>query len=287
MNYYTNTLGEASNSGLKAFRVSGLNYLEWVAGSGKNPSAAMRDGTAFHLALHKPDEFARKYFAIPNIPMNGHEKKQAFVDAVLGELLGVQYTVTKSDSAESLRDMVHTELAKYDIYILSQESLDTMRRMIDSLNRPWHSLAQSIVARGTKELELHWTDAATGINCKALLDSWDEEPGFMVESDLKRTVKITKQAMAWDACDRAYDHQRAWYRRALREHGKEPAAQFLVCGQPEPPYLWAVYSVPEARICYLYDQHTEELAQLRRCLDSGNWNTINDGDAVELQMRTE
>jgi len=287
LSYYTRVLGEASNTGLGKFRSSPLEYYEWSLGADKRSTKPMRSGTAFHLALHKPDEFERKYIVLPKMSLNSIAKKQDFADATLGELINLDYSVSADESADGLRETVARILSERDIFVLEQPDLDTMHRMIESLNKPCHTLAQTIVSRGTKELELRWADQATGIACKALLDSWDGEPGYMVESDLKRTVKITRRAMSYDARDRGYDHQRAWYRRALREHGLEPTLQFLVCGCPEPPYLWAVYQVPEARICYCYDQHTDELARLRQCLDTNTWNTINYGEAVELNMRNE
>lgn len=283
MAYYTRILGEASNSGLKEFRISPLSYLEWCNGANKPTTKPMRDGTAFHLALHKPDEFARTYYVLPKTILNSLTRKQVFADSTLGELAGIGYLVSKDEDAETLRDNVSRILGERGIFVIERPELDTMHQMIDSLNKPCHAQARALVLRGSKELELRWADEESGISCKALLDSWDDP--IRVESDLKRTTNITVGEMSRDTRNRGYDFQRAWYRRALVANGHEVHAQFLVCGCPEPPYLWAVYSVPEDRIQRCDEILSENLRELRRCIDTNEWSTINNGAAVELQMR--
>ena len=282
-NYHARVLGEASSSALKEFRKSELQYLDWVNNGGKQPTAPMRLGTAFHMAMHEPARFARTYVTIPDMSLNSKSAKQDFLDLNY-ELIGSS-RLYEGESAEVLRNSTAADLTSAGVHVLTEKSLATLRAMSASLNMPCHSLARGLVARGEKEKVLRWKDRDSGVQCKALLDSWDQP--IAVLSDLKQTTAITERACRYQAIDFGYDFQLTFYRRALREHELEAKRSYLVCGSPEPPYLWAVYDIPEERVEWCDERITEDLLRLAECVATNTWQTINRGEPRTLQIRTE
>lgn len=282
--YYSRVLGEASASALVEFRVAPLLYWDWCRGRSKPETKPLHEGKAVHCALHEPDRFAKQYVAIPDMPLNSKDNKQAFLDATLGEILGVQ-RIVNGEKADDLRASVAAELARHGVYILTAGELTTLRGMVESLNLPCHRLARGLASRGKKELEIRWKDTETGVQCKARIDSWDEP--IEVESDLKRTVSITERAFRSTVLSNSYHYQRAFYRRGLRALGKEVKKQYFVCGCPEPPYPWAVYDIPEETIDECDRNISRDLVRLAECLAKDEWPSLNNGEPVTLDIRPE
>jgi hypothetical protein len=282
--YHTRVLGEASASALRRFRESPLAYWHWANGADDDETESMRDGTACHMALHEPERFARTYVEIPNMPLQGKAKRESFLDCV-HSTTGVALDDPGGD-AESLRSYVNVEVARTGVNILTHDSLETLRSMIASLNMPCHRLARNIVARGRKELVLRWKDEDSGLQCKALLDSWDPELGIL--SDLKRTVHITQRLFRNEVSSRGYHYQLAWYRRGLRAKGLDVKYSTFVCGCPTAPtYYWATYDPPEEVLDACDQRHTEDLIKLAACLAGNDFPTINNGQPTTLQLSAE
>lgn len=282
--YHSRVLGVFSNSARKEFVVSPFQYLDWAQNGGTEETQAMHEGTAFHMALHEPEKFAKRYVVLPDMPLTSKERKQEFLDRTLGDLLGVQVTAN-GEKAEDLRKSVAAQLSASKIFLLTELELATMRAMITSLNLPCHSLARSIVARGVKEREIRWTDAETGVQCKAKIDSWDGPNG--VESDLKRTALITRSEFKRSAGNNGYHFQRAFYRRGLRALGEDVKYQCLTCAQPSRPFHWAVYDIPEDVVEACDAKISEDLVRFAECLSKNEWPTINNGQPVTLAMNAE
>jgi hypothetical protein len=281
-NYHKRVLGEANAGGLFELRKSPLHYYDWATGPDRDKTEPMREGSLFHMALHEPEKFARTVVTIPKMPLRSAQNRSDFCDAV-SNLVG-QTIIDNGGDADALRESVHSQCEAFGLLVMTNESLATMRAMVRSLNMPCHRLARSIVSRGAKELELRWTDHETGVPCKALIDSWDIQYGIL--SDLKRTDSITKHEWKRKVLTMGYDYQIAWYRRALRSAGHDNIVPSFVCASPERPYPWAVYSLPEERLDYCDNQHSIYLQVLADCMASGEWPSLNNGEAHELEIRT-
>lgn len=282
--YYTKVLGEASSTGLKHFRVSPLEYLEWINGGDEEESDSMHEGSAFHMALHEPEKFSRTYIEIPSPPfaLNSKAKKLDYA-SIVQDTMGIPVNITGDEKAEDVRDAIKNSAVKQGRIVLESESLATLRAMVRSLNLPCHSLARRIVANGTKELELRWIDKRSGIPCKARLDSWHRESG--IESDLKRTDSITLQSFTRQTLRFDYHYQRAFYRRALRENGETVNSDLMVCGSPEAPFHWAVYDLPDDVLDACDDRISEDLVALAECMTRREFPTINNGKVMTLNIK--
>lgn len=284
MAYYTRVLGEASASALKEFREYPLKYWHWCHGLDRKSSTRMHLGTAFHCALHEPEKFSKRYVTLPDMPLNSKAAKQEYLDATVGELLGVQMTAN-GEKAEDLRDMVASKLAASGIYLLTENELATMRRMVDSLNLPCHALARGIVSRGKKELVLRWKDEESGVQCKAKLDSWDQPIGLL--SDLKNTTAIAQHEFRRHVLSMGYAYQDTFYRRGLRANGCEVKRSYFVCVSPDAPHPWAIYEVPDEVTDACDARISADLIQLAECLSKNAWPTINAGEPVRLNINPE
>lgn len=285
--YYTKVLGEASNTGLKKFRVSALEYLNWITGENEDETDSMHEGSAFHMALHEPEKFSRTYIEIPSPPfaLNSKAKKLDYV-SIIQDTMGLPVSVTGDEKAEELRDAIKKAAVSQGRIVLESESLATMRAMIRSLNSPAHSLARNIVARGKKEHEIRWIDPVSGIPCKARIDSWDQERG--IESDLKRTEAITAHSFTRQTLNFDYHFQRAFYRRGLRANGEDVRYSCMVCGSPtRPSYHWAVYDVPNDVLDACNEKISRNLIDLAECVSRNRFPTINNGEAVTLRINAE
>ena len=292
MSYYTRALGVASNSALSRFRISPYDYKLWCDEIECEPTDSMREGTAFHLALNEPEKFARMYLVIPEMPLRSEVDKLSFLSAcsqvtALEALdpYNVTFDVGKT-KAERIRQFVVDTAKAAGISLVTDTELSTMRSMVASLNEPRHTYARGIISRGVKEMELYWADPITGIRCKAKPDSWDAELG--IEADLKRTVHITEGAFRRHAVSSDYHYQRAFYRRGLRANGEDVNYSCMVCGSPvAPSYHWAVYSVPEDVMDECDARITDQLISLARCLETGKFPGLNNGEPRVLDIKRE
>lgn len=280
-NYHRRILGEANAGGLKEFREYPLKYYDWATGPDRDKTGPMREGTAFHMALHEPERFARTYITIPNLPLRSKDNRVAFLNEVFA-ITGVP-VIDNGGDADSLRLSVAEQVAATGSQIITRESLATLTAMVDSLNHKAHTIPRGFVIGGKKEVELRWKDPDSGVQCKALIDSWDAGIGAL--TDLKRTDQIREWDFKREVVQRGYDFQIAWYRRALRAHDEDPRYCGFVCGSPTRPHPWAVYEVPEERLDYCDEQHGMHLLALAECMATNTWPTINNGEPVTLQIR--
>ena len=274
MGYYDHKIGEANAGGLKAFRDSPLEYIHYIQGA-KKATRAMSEGRVFHLALQEPEEFARTCRVMPEMPLRSKDDKTAFLATC-----GVDGD--PSQKADDLRDHVSQVWALTGVVSVSEQWLATMRAMCDSLNMPQHAEQRTLVVRGKKELELYWADRETGIQCKARVDSWDEETGIV--SDLKRTESIGEWEFRRELRNRGYIYQGAWYMRALRESGYDPRTFAFCCASPVAPHCWASYECDPADLRIADDRHQETLRRLRDCLEANSWQSRNDGETRIISL---
>lgn len=289
IDYYSKTLGEASNTALSKFRESPLAYYDWVTGIDKEPTDTMHDGTAFHCALLEPSKFSQTYITIPDIQLNRKGSKRRLLDMV-EETVGASLDNVldpEALTADDLRLAIRAGVMSLGRNIVTDEWIETTRKMVDSLNAPCHKLQRNIVAQGVKEHVVRWTDPTTGLRCKAKLDSWASQLG--IEADIKRTTRITERDFRFACYDhqKSYLFQRAFYRRGLIANGHDVRWQTFICAYPDRPYYWASYTVPDGVIDACDNRITADLIRLAECIEKNEWATINGGEPVELQINAE
>lgn len=103
-----------------------------------------------------------------------------------------------------------------------------------------HAAAAALLAEGRPEVTLEWTDAPTGIACKARLD-WVGPQSFV---DLKTTRNIEIRAFGAHAAAMLYHGQMAFYADALKANGMERTCR-IIAVESEPPHDVAVFELDE------------------------------------------
>lgn len=127
--------------------------------------------------------------------------------------------------------------------------------------------AHQVVARhlrgGVAERVIVWTDAETGVRCKARLDLLDD-----ALLDLKTTDDVAR--FGWFTEQLHYNHQIAWYLRGLRALGIVVPAR-LVAVECKAPYRVELIGFAAARLEAGERECRRLLRLVAECRASGRW----------------
>lgn len=155
-----------SASDLKLFRRSPAHWLS-ERQHPREPSPAMKLGTAIHSAVLEPDKFDGEYIALPSFDRRtkaGKESAAAFEKENEGK----------------------TCLSEYEMAIC--------RGIIGAVNR--HPISAILKDQAClKEQSIFWSDSHTNVHCKARLDAMNPESHTVLE--IKSTEDASKEAFYW------------------------------------------------------------------------------------------
>lgn len=259
-------LDAPSNSMIKHARISMLAYHHHVTSGRQKTTPAMTFGRAFHEALLEPESFAKNFVCLPSGKLTSREGKADWAIRSLGAA-DVIADIDTTLPADDLRAEVCAAIQSTGKTVLSASDMELMREQLKSLNRQEHRLARAILSRGQHELELRWEHGS--LRPKAKLDGWDPESGILC--DLKSCESATADGFRRTLYSYGYHYQAAYYARALRAHGEDPAPMVFVLAEKTAPWHWNVLGCSPDDI-ERADAHTERLlADIERCLDSGEW----------------
>jgi exodeoxyribonuclease VIII len=143
-----------------------------------------------------------------------------------------------------------------------------------------HPLASALLSGGQAEASAQWTDAATGIDCKGLLDYVG--PGGIV--DLKTTRDASLSGFGRECWRYSYHLQAAFYVDGWAEsHGGERLPFSMVAVEKEPPHVVVVYRVPEDVLDLGRQEIAGLLESVKRCRAEKRWPGYADA-AVDLEL---
>jgi hypothetical protein len=132
-----------------------------------------------------------------------------------------------------------------------------------------HPEARRILsAPGMIETSAEWTDAETGLECKARFDK-------VVDSRELADLKTTKCAQSWaftrDVVAYGDHRQAAWYRRGYREATgwNGPLPFWFIAVEKTPPYAVAVYQLSEDELDIIDRENTKLLQTWAECKRTG------------------
>lgn len=271
MTYYEKRLDCPSNSTLKHFRVSPYAYWYHVTQEDRRDTPSMSLGRIIHLALLEPEVFRSSVLCIPSMPLTGKAAKADFVRHVLNTA-EVVADIDPDQPAERLRAAVSEALTAAGKTLVTSDQMATLRAQVASLNLPQHRLArQAIAMHELTEVEVYWTDEASGVTCKAKIDQLSRV--HLSAADLKSCQSATVEAFRRSLWTYGYHYQEAMYRRACRSLGIHLSIRdfaFILC-ETSAPYHWNVVHCSPDDI-YIADQTiSRDLLRLRECLDSDRW----------------
>jgi hypothetical protein len=152
---------------------------------------------------------------------------------------------------------------------------EAIRSMVESV-RAEPMAAKLLEAPGWTEHTLVYTDEETGLPLRVRPDKICEFPDGLVLFDLKTTENPLD---GWDnfgfqAGKFGYHRQDAWYWDAVDRWKGEGAVAYFVFGavRNKPPYECVTQELPERAVDLGRRDNRRALDELKRRLDSGDWN---------------
>lgn len=163
--------------------------------------------------------------------------------------------------------------------ILTQEQHRLCLAMADAAKKDEH--ASKHLRRGSAEVTLQWTDADTGISCKARLDKGGDVPAIV---DVKTCRDASPSGFARACWNLDYAAQAAFYvdGHAAATNG-ELLPYVLVAIESEAPHVVQVYRVPDYILDIGRDTYRPLLERLVECRRDNVWPGYADGE-LELEL---
>lgn len=238
------------SSGLKLIGQSPLHYWQAYINpkrERKEPTAAMKTGTAWHCAFFEPEEFARNYLAIPEgLDRRTKEGKQLFADLEATGKIPLAY-----DEYQRIVEMAKTA-----------NSHPESKRIFG-------------IKGGMAEVSMFALDD-TGVRCKIRPDycipPCDEFPnGLVIDGKTGEDMSpdgFSKYAMKWNLALQA-----AFYADVFQQIYETPEPPvFMWCGQEkEAPYATAYYKASSDVLDYGRMQYRPLLEIYAKCVKAGEW----------------
>jgi len=140
------------------------------------------------------------------------------------------------------------------------------------------------VAGGFNELTIVWTDADTGVRCKARIDRYIT--GHLI-LDLKTARAATAFAFTRATVAYGYHLQAAWYRHAIAQATGELLPFVFAVLESSAPYSCALYELDDATITQAAEVNSSILRQWAAAVASGEYSSIQaDGQVQVLNLPT-
>lgn len=234
-------------SKLKAMRISPLAFRWNELHGDDEDSVSMRIGRAVHSMLLEPEKFLTDFAIWPKVRRG--KEYEAFVEKQQGK----------------------------DIIIGSEA--EAAEQCVKAIQR--HPLALDVLTSATRrEHTLTWTDATTGLRCKARCDLIN---GALAE--LKTGQDVTPRLFAQQCARLAYHGQAAWYTNGLEANGFDlhGRPRFVVV-QNRPPFDVVVFRASEQMMEQGHALARKLLDLYAECVEAERWDGIAPDREVDLHM---
>jgi hypothetical protein len=205
-------------------------------------TAAMRIGTALHVAVLEPNDWSTLYACAPDVDRRTKEGKAAYAAAL--EAVGGGTLLPADDYAAVLG-------------------------MAEAVSRS--SVASKLLARSLDcEVSVFWTDEETGIECRARPDALADDRSFVI--DLKTTDDASPGAFERSIAKWGYHRQAAFYLDGVAAAtGKRPEAFVFVVVERNAPHAVASYALTDDALEQGRRENRRLLALLKECRELGKW----------------
>jgi hypothetical protein len=208
-------------------------------------------GTAAHLLFLEPDLFATKIAIVEGFTKEGKPSAgYASQDA--------------KDQREAAYKAGKTPLLKPEL-----GQLASMRTALMS-----HPLAKAAFQDGIAERSHFWTDAETGVECKARPDWQSLKHGYVVD------YKTSKSAHPREFSKRIWDHyyfvQEPWYLDGIKATTGEKPRFLFVVQETDAPYLVSVFQLEHTAVNW-GRQYANKARQIyAQCRERDQWPGYRD-----------
>lgn len=200
----------------------------------KGDSEALGFGRALHEWILTPELFMKNYGA--KLPGDRRKKENRWI-----------------------KDLEAT-LTENGITLIDPADLDQIKAMTAAVQA--HNAARLLldVPLDHREVSIVWTDAETGLLCKARADVENRELGCL--PDLKTTGDASPDGFRKSVWAYGYHFQGAWYTDGFSALGLKYDSFPFVAVEKEPPYGVAVYELEPAWIDQGRTEYREQLNRL-------------------------
>ncbi len=258
-----------SSSAIKKLLHSPRHFLTFWSGLDEDEDKDhFRIGRAAHMFLLEPQKFKELYVIEP-----------------------VHSGLTKQGKSTTNPNAIEVQQAKAewrskqrpDAIIVSDDELNNLIGMIESVLE--HPVASGMLKHGKPECTLKWTDAETGIMCKARPDYIvDDQQGNLHLIDFKTTRDIRPGIFAADARRMNYGVQLAFYHDGLiAALGRQPSTITLIAVEKEAPFECSVYPMADSWFEKGQEAYRHALRTYKKCRDTGRWPAFSNNAQV-LEM---
>ncbi len=239
--YHARIPGLASKGALDEIERSGAHYEAWLKGAMRPETTALRFGKAFHCATLEPDVFAATYVVEPE-----------FGDCRFKE-------------AKAIRDAWRIE----NVGRIALPADDWTAIVGMSAKVRAHSRAGKMLQGGVSELTLKWTDAETGIVCKARGDYHVDSVAMCL--DLKTCEDARAAAVERSVGKWGYHRQQAHYADGFEAVGAPLRAFVFVFVEKVPPYELAVFMLDDDAQRRGAESIRKSMQTLATCIETGSY----------------
>ena len=233
-----------SKSGLDVFARSPLHYWSRYLDpkrEAREPTPAMRLGTAIHTAVLEPGEFASRHHVAPEVDRRTKDGKIIWQDAMDTAVAAGAELISNADAQICM-------------------SITAVVRS--------HPTARKVFTTGEAELSCYWTDRETGILCKCRPD-WLNLPLIV---DLKSTEDASPEGFQRSAWNWRYWVQAAWYMDGVEQAtGQRPDAFVFAAFEKAAPFAPAFYFADKDMIDMGRAEYRKLLRRLADCKASDTW----------------
>lgn len=259
MNYYTiqrvsNSMLKYALTSLERFKYEWDNILE-----PKKSTPAMVFGNVVHTLLLEPMTFDSRYF------INEHDgrTKEGKEAKQFAEASGL--TIISQDDYVKGMDMVSGLTT--NAYVAP-----------DLLAKMSFLLGQDLEI----EKEINWTDADTGIECKAKLDAYIRSLNLVF--DYKSIESLDDHKMDTNFGKYRYDIGGATYSEAIQsEYGDDQFPSFLFCVQEKKaPYAFRLITLDNESLQKGLNKRKELMGKLKTAFDDDDFFTYKDVEKYQL-----
>ena len=234
-----------SYSSLKQFRKSPKHYIQYIT-KPREQTDAMRQGSLIDCLALEPEKFTERFMIIPKLNLRTNDGK-----------------------AENERLL--KEANEKRLIMITQEDIAKARKSVEALMSTDFS-RQLIEGRRDVQINLRWTDKATGlpINGKVDFDSKIGREWFIV--DLKSSASADPDDFKRQAYNLDYHIQCGCYTTGYPTHRFTfPPFVFLVV-ESEEPYNISVNYCDGKYIQEAKEEFTASLNAFKYCMDNNLWH---------------
>lgn len=174
------------------------------------------------------------------------------------------YDLRKKADKEAKAQFELENVGKLFVTAENFEILNAMEKMIFQNENAALLLQDSI-----REFAVQWTNAATGVLCKARLDAYNENCAVLI--DLKTTKDVSDEGFSRELYNYSYYTQAAFYMDGMRTELKPVENFVFIAIENTLPCGVKIYNLNDESISLGHRENIERLKKYKECTQTNSW----------------